>query len=125
MKKRIRVTTIVEEKPLILFEGEANLRGNIISYFENDTLALTTIEIRANGLIINRHASDIKTELYLLKNEAKGQVTTSEGVLPFGDIKILSYEKQSSYTKLTYQIEDVVTIRIDQLGEKKCLQEDL
>lgn len=125
MKKRIRVTTIVEEKPLILFEGEANLKGNIISYFENDTLALTTIEIRANGLIINRHASDIKTELYLLKNEAKGQVTTSEGVLPFGDIKILSYEKQSSYTKLTYQIEDVVTIRIDQLGEKKCLQEDL
>lgn len=125
MKKRIRVTTIVEEKPLILFEGEANLKGNIISYFENDTLALTTIEIRDNGLIINRHASDIKTELYLLKNEAKGQVTTSEGVLPFGDIKILSYEKQSSYTKLTYQIEDVVTIRIDQLGEKKCLQEDL
>ena len=125
MKKRIRVTTIVEEKPLILFEGVANLKGNIISYFENDTLALTTIEIRDNGLIINRHASDIKTELYLLKNEAKGQVTTSEGVLPFGDIKILSYEKQSSYTKLTYQIEDVVTIRIDQLGEKKCLQEDL
>lgn len=125
MKKRIRVTTIVEEKPLILFEGEANLKGNIISYFENDTLALTTIEIRDNGLIINRHANDIKTELYLLKNEAKGQVTTSEGVLPFGDIKILSYEKQSSYTKLTYQIEDVVTIRIDQLGEKKCLQEDL
>ena len=125
MKIRIRVTTIVEEKPLILFEGEANLKGNIISYFENDTLALTTIEIRDNGLIINRHASDIKTELYLLKNEAKGQVTTSEGVLPFGDIKILSYEKQSSYTKLTYQIEDVVTIRIDQLGEKKCLQEDL
>ena len=125
MKKMIRVTTIVEEKPLILFEGEANLKGNIISYFENDTLALTTIEIRDNGLIINRHASDIKTELYLLKNEAKGQVTTSEGVLPFGDIKILSYEKQSSYTKLTYQIEDVVTIRIDQLGEKKCLQEDL
>ena len=125
MKKRIRVTTIVEEKPHILFEGEANLKGNIISYFENDTLALTTIEIRDNGLIINRHASDIKTELYLLKNEAKGQVTTSEGVLPFDDIKILSYEKQSSYTKLTYQIEDVVTIRIDQLGEKKCLQEDL